>query len=329
MNSKNLKIVTSDPLNILSSTKRVLNNARFVKIGKGKIDELAKMLDQKLKSGLASAGESFGSAGSYEQDVQLIFIEDAVNFCFWAEAGKEKWQVEWQGKTIKGGWYALKTCFERALDAGVPILDARYLADFDKSKAKEFFKSSNGIPIPLLDKRIENLREAGRVLLNKYEGEFINVVKKSNFDAIKLVKILTDDFSSFRDVAELDGKLVYFLKRAQIVACDISYLKTGRGLTNTNQLTAFADYKIPQMLRMFGVIEYDNNLAQRVDEMVLIPAGSREEVEIRAATIWGIELLRQMLKNYSAADVDNALWLLSQNSETQTQPYHRTYTIFY
>ena len=55
----------------------------------------------------------------------------------------------------------------------------------------------------------------------------------------------------------------------------------------------------------------------------------REEIEIRSATIWGVELIRQQFKNYNAAEIDNALWLMSQSFSKDTKPYHRTYTIYY
>jgi hypothetical protein len=82
------------------------------------------------------------------------------------------------------------------------------------------------------------------------------------------------------------------------------------------------------MLREFGVIEYSKNLAERIDNLILIPSGSIEEIEIRAATIWGIELIRQKLGKYSAREIDNALWFLSQD-QIGRKPFHRTYTIYY
>lgn len=327
-----LELTTEDPLGVLGSTKKVLESAQLVSINPEKLDELAEKIAQRLEKGLESAADSFGTSGDWERDVQLIFVEDCVNFCFWSEKGKERWKIDWKGKEFSGGWYTLEACFERALANNVPILDAEYLKNFGKKEAEEFFKPSNGVPIPLIEKRIENLNEAGRVLLEKYDGQFSNVLKAAEFDAVKLVKLVSEDFSSFCDVAMLNGESVYFLKRAQIVAFDIGYLNRNnfdKNLTNVDKLTAFADYKIPQMLRMFGVLEYSPELAEKVDNMQLIPSGSQEEVEIRSGCVWGIELIRQKLKKYSAGEIDNALWLLSQHPDTQEKPYHRTYSIYY
>lgn len=328
-----LKTTSIDPLKVLTSTKEVMDSARFVKINYDRLPSLTQKIKERIDNGLESASLSFGSSGDYERDVQLIFIEDVVNFCFWEEKSKEKWFVEWKGKKIRGGWYALEACFERAITNNVPILDAEYLKSFGKYEAESFFKSSNGIEIPLVEKRIENLREAGNILAKKYNGQFVNVLKEAEFDAVKLVHLIADNFPSFRDIFELDKKKVYFLKRAQIVTFDIGYLNKNnfeKNLKNIDQLTAFADYKIPQMLRMFEILEYSEELAEKVDNYVLIPSGSREEIEIRSACIWGIEMIRQLLgEKYSAGEVDNALWLISQKLSDKTKPYHRTYSIYY
>jgi hypothetical protein len=64
----------------------------------------------------------------------------------------------------------------------------------------------------------------------------------------------------------------------------------------------------------------------------LIPAGSEEEVEIRAATIWACELLRREMQKHgyhlTAAEIDLRLWHMSQQT-AEMRPYHRTRTIYY
>jgi hypothetical protein len=66
-------------------------------------------------------------------------------------------------------------------------------------------------------------------------------------------------------------------------------------LSKMDDLTAFADYKIPQFLRHKKVLVYDSSLAQRVDNQIDLEPGSKEEVEIRACTIAAVEALRQEL----------------------------------
>ena len=104
-------------------------------------------------------------------------------------------------------------------------------------------------------------------------------------------------------------------------------------LRDIDRLTAFADYKVPQVLRDLGVLRYRDDLAGAIRRRELIPSGSREEIEIRAATIWGCELLRQALtrqdRDFTAAEVDWLLWNQGQRLPETTEPYHRTRTIYY
>jgi hypothetical protein len=68
------------------------------------------------------------------------------------------------------------------------------------------------------------------------------------------------------------------------------------------QLTIFADYKLPQVLRHYHVLAYDSTLAQRIDNQELLPAAeSEEEVEIRAATIWACECLCRAMRRYDSS----------------------------
>jgi hypothetical protein len=70
-----------------------------------------------------------------------------------------------------------------------------------------------------------------------------------------------------------------------------------------------------------------------VDAYTLIPAGFAPEVEIRAATIWAVELLRRALVARGlvrrASEIDYRLWAESQVATPDTRPYHRTRTISY
>lgn len=315
-----MEIKTADPLKILETTSYVVDNSQNVVLNPDKLEEVSEKINKKIQEGL---GES-----TSKNDPYFIFLEDAVNFCFWAEKNKPKWEVEWPaGVVVRGGGFGLRACFQRAVSQQSEKLKPETLAEISFEEVRKLFRSSNGGDIPLLEKRWENLKEAGQVLVDKFGGNFSNVLDGADGDAVQLVKIIYENFSSFRDISQYQGREVYLLKRAQICAYDLS-LNMENGLRNVGQLTAFADYKLPQMLRKFGVISYAPELANKIDSYVLLPAGSGEEVEIRANTIWAVELIRQRLQKYPAVQIDNALWLLSQD-QSNVMPYHRTYTIYY
>jgi hypothetical protein len=129
---------------------------------------------------------------------------------------------------------------------------------------------------------------------------------------------------------------VYFWKRAQIFVSDLHSAFQGSrwgAFDDIARLTAFADYKLPQVLRELGVISYHPGLARRIDGLVYLDAGSEEEIEIRAMTIHAVEELKKAFartgKAVSAAAVDNWLWQLGQSDAFRHRPYHRCRTIFY
>ncbi len=150
--------------------------------------------------------------------------------------------------------------------------------------------------IPLFEQRLQNVHEVGRVLLDRYDGQFANAIEQADHSAVRLVLLLAHQFPSFHDVAFYRGHEVRFFKRAQICVADLHGSFGGKGwgsFTDLDQLTAFADYKVPQVLRHFGILGYSPSLAARIDKQELLTPGSEEEIELRAATIWACELLRR------------------------------------
>jgi len=265
-----------------------------------------------------------------DRAADYVLVLDALNFCFW---GEPRWRVEYEGRVLDGYW-ALAACLRHALEADVPLLDPEYLASFDEFAAAELFEGE--AEIPLLAERIANLREVGRGLLDA-GGSFAEIVRQANGSGEALVAEVVRRFPSFDDVATYDATEVRLYKRAQILVSDLHGIYGGQSLgafSDLDRLTAFADYKIPQVLREADILVYTPALADTVDRQQLIPPGDPREVEIRASTVWGCELLRQALERrrpgppLRAFEVDWLLWSDAQG-RTISRPYHRTRTIFY
>ena len=198
-----------------------------------------------------------------------MLVLDALNFCFW---GEPRWRVEYDGRVLDGYW-ALAACLRRALEAGVPLLDPSYLASVDEAAARALFAGE--AEIPLLADRIANLREVGRGLLDA-GGSFAAVVRQAGGSGEALVGEVIRRFPSFDDVATYDGAPVRLYKRAQILVSDVHGIYAGRGVgsfSDLDRLTAFADYKIPQVLREAGILVYSASLTDTVDQQTLIPSG--------------------------------------------------------
>jgi hypothetical protein len=316
-------------LGVLESTQPVTEAARHVKIDHAAVERMAERLaGQGVEAPEWRVWPHWWDDSPKAADYVLVL--DALNFCFW---GEPRWRVSFGGKLLDGYW-ALAACLRRALDAGTPLLDPSFLADFDEAAARALFAGE--AEIPLLPERIANLREVGQGLTSA-GGSFAEIVADAHGSGEVLVTEVVRRFPSFDDVSIYNGQTVKLYKRAQILVSDLHGIFGGRGLgafTDLDRLTAFADYKIPQVLREAGILVYSDALASTVDRQDLIPPGDPREVEIRAATIWGCELLRQALERQRsgppmrAFEVDWLLWSDAQG-RTISKPYHRTRTIYY
>lgn len=325
-----------DPLDILGSTRRVIEQAQDVHIDQAAVERVAgDLLVRDLQP--PAWDRELHWTGTPEETANFVLVLDALNFCFWSAGGEPRWRVTYQGSPING-YVALAASLTSAMRRGVPLTDAGYLSTISLDDVANLFRRpepSEGA-IPLLDYRRQHLQEVGRVLSSRYDGQFARLIAGCGQSAIQLVRQVAAGFPSFRDTAIYDGRPVYFYKRAQILAADLAGAFDHQGLgefRDLDQLTAFADYKVPQVLHELGILIYSSELIQSLREHVELPAGSRREVEIRAGTIWAVEALRQELQRgdrmIPAQQIDWLLWDAGQRLGAGALPYHRTRTPFY
>jgi hypothetical protein len=137
-------------------------------------------------------------------------------------------------------------------------------------------------------------------------------------------------------VGTYEGRPVRLYKRAQILPADLWGAFGGQGpgaFHDIGGLTAFADYKVPQVLEALGVLRYDADLVAKLQAGTELAPGSAEEVELRALTIHGVERLREALaergRSMTAIEVDWILWELGLRPDVRFKPYHLTRTTAY
>lgn len=320
-------------LPVLTSCRSIVEQSRFVQVDSAAVGRFLNSLSRSAIPPLPLGPAAYHYFNGTGRTAQWLFVLDTLNHCFWPDPDSPRWQIQYQGETLSGYW-ALAASLKRALEEGIPIHRAHKLAHLNPQTLAHLFRGTGRIP--LFRERLENLREAGRVLVDRFQGNFLHVLEEAAGSAVRLVLLLASEFSSFNDVAVYNGHTVYFLKRAQLLAMDLwsTFSGTSWGrLEGLDQLSAFADYKLPQVLRHVEILRFSQELASTVDAGLELPAGSPEEVEIRAATVWAVELLRQELQGRGqvaiSAQLDHWLWTLGQQDEYRTLPYHRTRTIFY
>ena len=161
----------------------------------------------------------------------------------------------------------------------------------------------------------EALRDLGRFLAH---SRSIDVVAEAGGSAERLASMLAAGMPFFDDVG--------FWKRAQITANDLA-LAGVADFHDLDRLTIFADNLVPHVLRVDGVLVYDQSLAARIDSGELIEPGA-EEREIRGCAVHACELLSERL-GVPARHIDTALWARGQAPGYKAVPRHRTRTVFY
>jgi hypothetical protein len=179
------------------------------------------------------------------------------------------------------------------------------------------------------------LNQLGCFLDQGFGGRFAGPVEAAGHSAERLVSILAE-MPFFRDVERYDGRDVPFYKRAQLTAADLALALRGEELghfDDLDRLTIFADNLVPHVLWRDGILKYDGVLGMRIQQEALIPAGSQEEVEIRACAVHAVELigaeLRRTGKSVTSMGLDYLLWSRGHSPEYKAYPRHRTRTVYY
>ena len=194
----------------------------------------------------------------------------------------------------------------------------------------------NAVVAELMDLFARALRGLGQWLERRFNGSALQAVASAQGSAARLVE-LACEMPMFWDEAEYDGLPVAFYKRAQILASDLALafgnLAPG-SFDDLHRLTIFADNLVPHVLRLDGLLEYDDNLAAAIDAGAPIAAGTPEEIELRACAVDAVERLVAKLDllglRTTARDLDVALWNRGQTpAYKKAKPRHRTRTIFY
>jgi putative queuosine salvage protein len=159
------------------------------------------------------------------------------------------------------------------------------------------------------------LRQLGRFLGDR---SALDVIGDAGGSAVRLAEQLAAGMSMFADVG--------FYKRAQITGSDLA-LAGVASFHDIDRLSIFADNLVPHVLRVDGVLVYDERLAAHIDAGRRLRPGPQER-EIRACAVHACALIARRT-GMTERDIDNALWTRGGAPEYKAVPRHRCRTIFY
>ncbi|KAJ8676444.1 hypothetical protein QAD02_012231 [Eretmocerus hayati] len=312
------------------------------------IDKIAQEIVKNLENGKLSPNNFSQSSYHPKPDdpraVDWIFVIDTLNFCFWNSADGKKWKVDGQS-----GYFGLCAAIKRALEDGIPITDSSFLSKISQDQLKHILREDeNSGEVPLLEERVKNLNEVGKVLLAKYKGTFLECIKSCNNSSESLLKLIVEDFECYRDEATYQNQKVSFYKRAQILIGDVWACFQGRGIGAFNDIeyiTMFPDYRVPQVLLHFNAIKYSEKLLDKLSSGEYLEVGCNEEIEIRGCSIEVVERVVRAARILIAESahaklkksdcnsilVDHYLWDYRRKhaNELEHLPYHKVRTIYY
>ena len=282
-----------------ATAREIAETARHVRIDEDRLAALDPGAPPQLDA------ERHYLEGSPEEVAHFLLVLDSVNF-------GSGWFPTLRKRPGMSGYFTVAsslTDFWRA-EGGWSVEE---LAELEGEELAAVLGQEPGHE--LMELYAHALRDLGRFLAHR---RAIDVVEDAGGSGERLAETLAAGMPFFDDIG--------FWKRAQITANDLA-LAGVADFHDLDRLTIFADNLVPHVLRLDGVLVYDEALAARIDAGELLEPGG-EEREIRGCAVHACELLSRRLGT-PARDVDTALWNRGQAPAYKAVPRHRTRTTFY
>ncbi len=310
---------------VLETSKFVVDNAKHVKINYDKARELIdELLNFDNVHYLAKVPYPVYDMSTRDL-VNFLLIYDSIDFSFW---GDPKWAIEANGKHIDGGMALLHCVFN--LFNGYDCIEVyEKLENMTLEEFKEILKGN--IDIPLLEERYRIVVEIAKIVNKKMNGSFYDYIKVMCTDH-EIFDTILNNFIGFEDIRTYKGKKVYFYKLAQLLTSDILHVIKNKEHVKVDysNLIGCADYKIPQVMQEFGILQYDAELSSLLDTKTEIKVNSEYEVEIRASMLVVINYIwEQIDKSIARIDINDFIWSKGQDKTKKYKPYHLTRTTSY
>ena len=321
---------------VLQSVVAVVEASRTVRTNPDEIRRVASWMAYE-EFGIPGALLQFDMGTDIDVLTDMIMLANSLNFAYTDFDTSVRFEVEYQGRR----WVdadGMAASFDRALRAGVPILDGAWMANLTRRDLEELF--TGNIEMPMLDERVAILNELGATLVELYGGRFSNWARTCEraiyADGNGLLERMIVDFPRFNDVTTYRGHEVKLFKLGQLGlwALHAMYVHLGvPGLRDLNRMSAFADYIVPVALRVMRIIEYSDDLEDRISRGVEIPRDSDDEIEIRAHALYATALLTEACNELRPPElqlvipqIDYRLW---KSYHVTHRPHHLTRTVMY
>jgi hypothetical protein len=288
----------------------VAAEARWVRIEADRLESYARSLPAPAAD-LRPDPEIAVLEGPVEHRAAFALTLDAVNF-------GSGWWPEIRKRPGRSGFATMALGLRERFDAHGPWA-ADELVRIESGELAAALGQDAGHE--LMGLYAESLRDLGRWVASEHGGRFAAVAEAAGGSAVALVEELGRR-QCFSDVSPYRGRRVPFLKRAQLACVDLHHAQVAR-FGDLARLTLFADNLVPHVLRVDGILTYDERLAAAIDSEELLEHGSEPEVEMRACAVEAVERMTRVRRELSAQELDHLLWNRGGGPVYKARPRHR------
>jgi len=313
---------------VRTSCQWAADNARFVQIDRDRLKPYARSLAPELSTPPILDADHH-AVDEPDRALAFVLTLDAINF-------GSGYFPHLRKRPGLSGYFTIAIHLKERFDAKGPF-SAAELSELSAASCCALFgqDAANRVAGELMELFATALNDLGRFLLERHEGRFEGPVQQAGGSADRLVGELAQ-MPFYRDVRTLEDREISFYKRAQLTVADLALALPGSDLghfVDIDHLTIFADNLVPHVLRVDGLLHYVPGLLARIEREELIPAGSPEEIEIRAVALHAVELLagelRTMGQPTTSMRLDYLFWNRGQAPAFKAHPRHRTRTVSY
>ncbi len=275
-----------------------------------------------------------------EQDIQPSMdcqLSEWLNFVCWTntinfaftnfEPPYYKFTIEYPGGVFPKGAFAMEASFMRAKAEDIPVFDTRYMRKVSKKDVEYIFRPiSKEHQIPMIWERWVIFHEVGEVLLESYNGRWLNLFVDAGWRAFNeiqgnrngIVDQLVSNFPSFQDRRFYKSHLLEFHKRAQLLVMMYHGRAINSGgrfplIKDIGDIGPIADYEVPKALKVLGVIEYAPEFEAAIQNHKTILPNDEREIENRLAMSYAMKRVCDGA-GVSMIKLDPYVWYLGKKS---------------
>ena len=275
--------------------------------------------------------------GHAEDVITWLMTCNALNFSYYPEPGQPRWFTRVGGTEVGQDDEALgvMAAIGQAIKNGVPFGDWSWVSQMDEHDLGPYLAPAAGAGrLPMMEARLESLLDLAGA--RQFFSTPAGVFTAAGGSAERFVEVLTGAAPMWRDVRQYEELTLPFHKRAWLCAAMLHGRFVNdpvRAFRDPGVIPAFADYRLPQVLRGTGVMELSAPLAAHIEAGEPLEVNSTAEVEIRAVTVAIAaqlhERLRQRIPDLLMMQVDHFLWRMAVQVQDRLPPFHRTRTTDY